>query len=67
MATRSLEQRLTEAARQCAAMQAALADEIELRDRLILEAVDVPHRWDEVSEWTGLSHARIGQIIARRG
>jgi len=48
-------------------MQAALADEIELRDRLILEAVDVPHRWDEVSEWTGLSHARIGQIIARRG
>jgi hypothetical protein len=64
---RSLEERVIASANQCRALQAALDDELEIRDRLVVEALDGPYTFSQVVEWSGLSRARLNQIIARRG
>lgn len=45
----------------------AYVDEIEVRDRIILEAVDEGWPTGQVARWAGISPARVIQIVARRG
>ena len=66
-APRSLEERLSRAAEQCQALRAALDDELELRDALIVEALDGSFTFAQVAAMTGLSKARLNQVVARRG
>lgn len=43
----------------------AHVDEIEVRDRLIVQAVDLGWPQGQVSRWARISHARVTQILAR--
>jgi len=45
---------------------AAWHDEIEARDKIILEAVDEGWPAAQVARWAGVSPGRVIQIIARR-
>ena len=42
-------------------------DEIEARDRIILEAIDEGWPPGKVARWAGVSAGRVVQIVARRG
>jgi hypothetical protein len=64
---RSTAERVAASATQCRALKAALDDEIEVRDGLILQALDEGHAWRDLAQLTGLSQARIQQIVVRRG
>lgn len=59
--------RLLAAAHAVGASRANYEDNLELRDRLVVEACDAGYRWQDVAKWAGLSNARVNQIIAKRG
>ena len=48
----------------CAALQSELDDERDLRDHLILEAIDAGHTTIEVSRSAGITPPRVNQIVA---
>jgi hypothetical protein len=62
----SIETRLADARMAVEGYYANWVDEIEARDRIILEAVDDGWSPGKVGEWAGLSGARVTQIVARR-
>jgi hypothetical protein len=61
------EERIGRAAEDCEALRAAYEDELEVRDRLIVDALDAGWTRGKVSRWARLSPARITRIVARRG
>jgi hypothetical protein len=65
--TGSMEVRLSEARQAVEGHYGAWHDELEVRDHIILEAIDEGWPQGQVARWAGVSTARVTQIIARRG
>ena len=63
----SLEERLERASIDVEAKRRTLDASIEHRDRLVVELYDTGATVSRVRKASHLSHARIAQIIARRG
>lgn len=63
----SFEVRLGEARTAVEGHYAGWLDEIEVRDRIILEAIDEGWPKGRVARWAGVSAGRVVQIVARRG
>jgi hypothetical protein len=63
----SFEVRLGEARIAVEGHYAGWHDEIEVRDRIILEALDEGWPSGKVARWAGISPGRVVQILARRG
>lgn len=63
----SFEVRLGEARIAVEGHYAGWLDEIEVRDRIILEAIEEGWPKGKVARWAGVSAGRVVQIEARRG
>jgi len=61
-----IRRRLRAAADACYDLRTSYEEELELRDRIILEAIDQGWPRGEVARWARVSPARITQVIARR-
>jgi hypothetical protein len=57
---------LRKAANICRELRTSYEDELEYRDRIILEALDEGWPRNEVARWARVSPARISQVIIRR-
>ena len=60
----SLLERLTAAAHTVRDREAAAADARELRDRLVVEAIDAGNSQNSVSAAAGISRARVNAVLA---
>lgn len=58
--------RLSAAGANVKASRAVYDDDLAIRNRLIVEACDTGFSWREVAEWSGVSEARIQQLIVAR-
>jgi hypothetical protein len=58
--------RLERTAQSVDQLRAALEDETEARDQLILEAIDAGHSRSEVARWSRVGRTRVTQIVAAR-
>ncbi len=65
-AASSFQRRLSASADAIEGFQAALEDEVEVRDRLILEAVDHGCPKRAVGRWARISESRVHQVVLRR-
>jgi hypothetical protein len=59
-------QSLRKAADICHELRTSYEDELEYRDRIIMEALDAGWPRYEVARWARVSPARITQVIVRR-
>jgi hypothetical protein len=62
----AIERRLRAAGELCDSLRTELEDELEARDRIILEAIDLGWGRSQVARWAKVSNTRITQVIARR-
>jgi len=62
----SIERRLARSAEAVRAARESYEDELETRDRLIMEAIEEGFTWREVAVVVEMSPARIAQVILRR-
>jgi len=63
----SFEVRLAEASAGVRGHYGAWQDELEARDRIVLEAYDDGWATGTIARWAGISPQRVVQIVARRG
>lgn len=61
-----IEDRLRASAETCDALRCNYEDELEARDRIVLEAIDLGWGRSQVARWARFSPSRVTQIIARR-
>ncbi len=64
--TEGIERRLARSAEAVRAYRESYEAELEVRDRLIMEATEAGYTWREIAELADVSVARINQVILRR-
>lgn len=66
MTTDGIGERLSVSADRIAGLRAELEDECELRDRMVLEAIDQGWPRSQVSLWAKVTANRVTQIVAEQ-